>query len=268
MSDASTPAIALSRRGLVRVAGPDAGALLDRILTTDATGVLSGAPRPAALLTPQGKVLHELWIHAEDGGFLLDVARADAADLIKRLALFRLKAKAEIADASDERAVLVAASGSARTLAAPDQGQADVAAFDAWRIASGRPEQGEDYATGEVFPTDVNLDLLGGVDFAKGCFVGQEVVSRMRRRGTVRKRTIILEADGGPPARGAEIAADGLALGTALSSAGGKSLALIRLDRLAAADPATIRVDGRTCRLSFPDWFPPESRAVGGEDAA
>jgi folate-binding protein YgfZ len=135
-------------------------------------------------------------------------------------------------------------------------------------VPEGRPEQGPDYGSAEVFPADVNLDLLDGVDYRKGCFVGQEVVSRMKRRGIIRKRTLVLEADGGAPAKGCEIVADGLALGTALGSAGGRSLALVRLDRLAQADPALIQVEGRPARLSFPAWFPDEARRATGDDAA
>lgn len=264
-----TSLIHLARRGVVTAAGPDAAALLDRLLTADASDVTPDAPRPAALLTPQGKILHELWIHREGPeAFALDLLRDGAADLVKRLTLFRLKAKVELADASAARAVLASADGLVRSLGTAAEGSDDVAAYDAWRVGDGRPEQGPDYAAAEVFPADVNLDLLGGVDYAKGCFVGQEVVSRMKRRGVIRKRTLLLETDGLAPAKGAEIAADGLALGTAMSSAGGRSLALVRLDRLAKSDPAQIRVEGRPARLSFPDWFPEDARKAAGDDAA
>jgi folate-binding protein YgfZ len=260
--------VRLARRGVVGVSGPEAAGFLDGILTVNVAAVAANAPRPGALLAPQGKVLAEIWVHAgPDGGFLLDVAREAVADLMKRLTLFKLRAKVAIADLSASSWVLVAPDSFARRIGKPDEGVDDAAAYDAWRVADGRPEQGVDYAASEMFPTDVNLDLLGGVDYAKGCFVGQEVVSRMKRRGTVRRRTLVMTVEGGVPAPGAAVVSDDAALGQALSSAGGKTLALVRLDRLAAADPASIAAEGRPARLAFPAWFPDEARRTG-EDAA
>jgi folate-binding protein YgfZ len=266
------PPFTLPRRAVVRVHGLDAASFLDRILTADAGGLPAGAAQPAALLTPQGKILHELVIHAEsaDGtSYCLDLAHEGAPDLVERLMLFKLRSAVTIEDVSDHLDVLVDANGVRRIGDVADVGSADeVAAYDSLRVREGRPEQGVDYGAGEMFPTDVNLDLLGGVDYAKGCFVGQEVVSRMRRRGVIRKRTLVMEVEGGAPAHGADIVAHEVVLGHALGSAGGRTLALVRLDRLAAADPAAIRCEGRPARLSFPAWFPEEARRAGGEDAA
>ena len=261
----------LDRRSVIRVTGPDRASFLDGLLTADVGGATPGSPRPAALLTPQGKILHALWVHAAPDGdeaVLLDLPRDGAEDLLKRLSLFRLRAKVEIADVSDTWAVLVDAAGARRIGRIDDASPSDaiIAAYDAWRVAHGRPEQGVDYGAAEMFPADVNLDLLGGVDYRKGCFVGQEVVSRMKRRGSIRKRTLVLETDGPSPAPGAAITADGAALGQALGSAGGKTLALVRIDRLAAADPATITVGDRPARIAFPDWFPDDARGVGSEE--
>jgi folate-binding protein YgfZ len=255
----------LARRGVVAVSGPQAGLLLDRVLTRHATDVAADAPVNCALLTPQGKILHELWIHREgEEGFALDLPRDGVEALVKQLTLFRLRAKAEIADVSAARAVLVGAGG-VRTLGDPDaDASTDTSAYDAWRVRDGRPEQGIDYGSADVYPADVNLDILGGVDFAKGCFPGQEVVSRMKRRGIIRKRTLLFFVEGGAPAKGAEIEADGVVLGTAMSSADGCTLGLARLDRLAAADPALIRVDARPARFDFPEWFPWQARVLEG----
>jgi folate-binding protein YgfZ len=270
---AAPRAIRLARRGVVRVAGPDAASFLDGLLTIDVARARPDAPAPAALLTPQGKILYELVVHAAEPGsaepgFEIELARQGVEDLLKRLTLYRLRADVEIADRSEDRAVLVAADGRARRIGAADEGEDAPATYDAWRVGEARPEQGPDYGAGEVFPADVNLDLLGGVDYAKGCFVGQEVVSRMKRRGSIRKRTLVMTVEGAPPPKGAEIVAGDLRLGEALSSAGGKALALVRLDRLAAAAPADIRVQGRPVRIAFPAWFPEDARRVGGEDAA
>lgn len=273
MTDAFPP-FTLRRRAVIRVKGPDAARFLDGLLTVDASDVRPGAPRPAALLTPQGKILHELVVHAEsaDGGDVaLDLPLTGAEDLIKRLALYKLRADVAVEDVTDETTVVVDARGVRRVDA---EGEADepledeLAAFDAWRVRQGRPEQGVDYGAGEVFPADVNLDLLGGVDYAKGCFIGQEVVSRMKRRGSIRRRTLVMTLDGGPPAKGAEIMSRDVRLGHVMSSAGGATLALVRLDRLADADPSAITVEGRPARITFPDWFPEDAKRVGGGGAA
>jgi len=251
----------LARRGVVRVAGADATTLLNGVITIDVSTIGEGASRPAALLTPQGKVLHEMHVHVGAGGaFLLDAAADAIADLTKRMKLYRLRAKADIDDVSADVAVLAGPDGARRLGASDDATSNDLAAYDAARVADGRPEQGVDYGSTQVFPTDVNLDLLGGVDYAKGCFVGQEVASRMKRRGSIRKRTLVLNVDSANPAKGADIVADGLRLGEVLSSAGGKSLALVRVDRLADAQPNTITVEEHAAHLTFPTWFPDDAQ--------
>jgi folate-binding protein YgfZ len=265
----SAAEIRLARRGVVGVSGPEAATFLDGILSVNVSDVVADAPRPGALLAPQGKILCELWVHAaKDGGFRLDVPRDTVPELIKRLALLRLRAKVEIADHSASSAVLVAPVGGGRRIGGAEEGANDTAGYDAWRVADGRPEQGIDFGSGEMFPSDVNLDLLDGVDYAKGCFIGQEVVSRMKRRGIIRRRTLVMALEGQPPAPGAPITGGDVALGQALSSAAGKTLALVRLDRLAEADPAAIAVEGRAARIAFPAWFPPEARRAAGEAAA
>ncbi|MCG8443834.1 MAG: folate-binding protein, partial [Caulobacterales bacterium] len=132
------------------------------------------------------------------------------------------------------------------------------------RLALGLPEQDADYGSEDVFPADVNLDLLRGVDFAKGCFVGQEVVSRMKRRGSVRKRTLIARLEAAAAPKGTPLTAGGSTVGELLSSAGAQALALVRLDRLeAAGGPDTVLdAGGASARLRFPDWFPAEARGA------
>jgi len=261
-----SPLVHLARRGVVRVAGADAATLLNGVITIDVTTIAENASRPAALLTPQGKILHELHVHVSaDDIFLLDAPAAGIADLTKRMKLYRLRAKADIDDVSAQFAVLAGPDGARQLGAAAGAADDDLAGYDAVRVADGRPEQGLDYETAQVFPTDVNLDLLGGVDYAKGCFVGQEVASRMKRRGSIRKRTLVLDVDGDAPAKGADIVADGLRLGNVMSQADGKALALVRIDRLSQAAPDTIMVDGRGARLTFPTWFPDDVRATSEE---
>ncbi|HWE06325.1 MAG TPA: hypothetical protein VG274_06425, partial [Rhizomicrobium sp.] len=113
----------------------------------------------------------------------------------------------------------------------PMEGGVDAAFYEAHRIALGVPKGGIDFAFGETFPHDANLDLLHGIDFNKGCYIGQEVVSRVEHRGTARKRIVRVRFDGSPPAKGVEIIAGGIALGTMGSAGDGIGLALIRTDR-------------------------------------
>jgi folate-binding protein YgfZ len=117
---------------------------------------------------------------------------------------------------------------------------ADVVAYDAHRIACGVPRGGIDFRYGDAFPHETNMDRLHGVDFDKGCYVGQEVVSRMQHRGTARTRIVRLVLDGARPDVGVEIHAGDKPVGTMGSSADGTGLALIRLDRAADAQDAAV----------------------------
>ena len=140
----------------------------------------------------------------------------------------------------------------------------DIAAYHAARIAAGLPEQGVDFATEEVFPADINMDLNGGVDFRKGCFVGQEVVSRMKRRGTARRRTLkaSFTADISAPA---PVLANGFEIGLLTSVSGSAGLARVRIDRMAdaLAKNESITAGGQPIRLDNPPWLASELAAMG-----
>jgi tRNA-modifying protein YgfZ len=209
---ADMQAAILGDRAVVAVSGPAARDFLQGIVTVDIADVAPGTARHGALLTPQGKILFEFMVtFGGDDAFLLDVARPLARDLVKRLMFYRLRAKVEIAARDDLTVVSLwggtapdfevafadprlAALGWRAILPADEapvrlaQGGAEIvdrSAYHAYRIALGVPELGADYATGELFPHESDLDQLAGVDFDKGCFVGQEVVSRMQHRGTL-----------------------------------------------------------------------------------
>ena len=255
----------LPDRGVVRVTGEDAAVFLDRLVTSDLDGLQAGAARHAALLSPQGKVLFEFLVVASGNGeFLLDCLASAAPDLVKRLSLYRLRAKVEIADVSANHAVVMtgtlagepaAVAGAvtyadprsaalpARAIVARNAIPAPLAAasdYDARRIAARVPEAGRDYALGDVVPHEALLDRTGGVSFSKGCYVGQEIVSRMEHRGTARKRFVRVElaAHAALPAMGTEIRAGEASagvMGSSVVAADGRGLglALLRLDRLA-----------------------------------
>jgi folate-binding protein YgfZ len=288
------PSVHLADRGVVRVSGEDAKSFLDNLITCDLDRVSPHTARFGALLTPQGKILFDFIVFRDGDRFLFDVKRDLVADFVKRLGFYRLRAKVDIADISGERLVFAAWGGPppsvAGTVAAdprlaalgfrgiasapslpPVDGYAAASEsdYDAFRIALGVPEGGIDFAFGDAFPHDADMDQLGGVDFAKGCFIGQEVVSRMEHRGTARRRLIQAEADAALMP-GAAITANGRPLGTVGSSADRSAIALIRVDRAKEAIDAgaELRAGETPVRLSLPSWarFGWSTAAAAGED--
>ena len=241
----------LDDRGIVEVEGPDARALLHRLVTSDVAGLSRGEARYAALLSPQGKIAADFLVldDTPEGGpdrFLLDVPAIQAPDLARKLTLYRLRAAVRIADRSADLGVVAHWPGGpgfrdprhpalGTRAIGPRTGGGPEARFryDAHRIALGVPDGGRDFAYGDAFPHDANLDRLGGVDLGKGCYVGQEVVSRVHHRGTARKRIIPVSFDGRAPAPGAEITVGGIAVGTMGTSASTRGLATVRVDRAA-----------------------------------
>jgi len=265
-------------RAVLRVAGAEAHKLLQGVITNDLDKAKDGAAIHAGLLTPQGKILFDFFLVAEGDGFLIEAAKDKVAELVKRLGFYKLRAQVEIAEAP-EFTVAVAWGGAPDVPEGaldfadprlPEMGTrvllpagADIAAlgcaetregdYHAMRIKLGVPEGGRDYAFGDTFPHEALFDQLNGVDFKKGCFVGQEVVARMQHRGTTRKRVVPVEGDA-PLKSGAEIDAAGLPVGPIGSVAGAFGLALLRLDRAeeAAAQGKTLTADGVTITLHRP----------------
>jgi tRNA-modifying protein YgfZ len=269
----SNKAAVLEDRGVVRVSGPDATGFLQGLLTNDVERLGPGGARYAALLSPQAKILFDMIVVREpdrDGSpYCLDCAAAQAGDLAKRLGFYKLRAKVTIADESADRAVVAFWGGEPEHAAgaliyadprdprlgwraivprakAPAVGWEHADMYEGLRIGVGAPKGGLDFAYGEVFPHDANLDLLHGVDFDKGCYVGQEVVSRMKHRGTARKRIARVKTAGPPPPPGTPVLDRELAVGTLGSSSGREALALLRLDRVedAAAAGRTLSAGG------------------------
>ena len=268
----SKKAAMLEDRAVIRVGGEDATGFLQGLLTNDVERLHPSEARYAALLTPQGKILFDMIVVRAPGGepsYLIDCAAAQAADLAKRLGFYKLRAKVAIADVSADQAVAafwgaeaphidegvlyadprdprlgwraIMARASATAL-----GSAHVNEYEGLRIAVGAPKGGLDFAYGDAFPHDANLDLLHGVDFDKGCYVGQEVVSRMKHRGTARKRIARVKLSGPSPAPGTPVLDRELAVGALGSSSGREALALLRLDRAeeAAAAGRTLSAGG------------------------
>jgi tRNA-modifying protein YgfZ len=277
----------LPDRGVVKVSGIDARDFLNGLVTTDMTLLRPGLGRFGALLTPQGKIIVDFLIteapSGHGGGFLIDCPRALAQALADKLGFYKLRAKVAVENLSDSLGVIAAWDGDAAMtpnlafadprnaalgwrILAPEEFAPKVAdligadlvespAYDAHRIASGVPRGGLDFMYGDAFPHETNMDRLHGVDFDKGCYVGQEVVSRMQHRGTARTRTIRVIVDGPPPEPGAAILAGDKPVGTMGSTAGHDGLALIRTDRAADALHAGIPLTagGLAIRIAEPD---------------
>ena len=290
----------LQDRGVVKVAGDGARNFLHGLVTADMLKLTPGAARFCALLTPQGKIIADFIVveaaAAAGGGFFLDTPRALVATLVEKLNLYKLRAKVMIEDLSETLGVLAAWDGSGTTkyglsyadprlstlglrvmipphlaaAAAAELGTTLAAAgdYDAHRIALGVPQGGADFKYGDAFPHETDMDQLGGVDFAKGCYVGQEVVSRMEHRGTARTRAVPVCYDGATPEAGATITAGERPVGTMGSAASGCGIAFLRLDRVAEAmsHSATLAAGGVPIRPVKPDWarfaFPGETKAA------
>nr|WIE90644.1 folate-binding protein YgfZ [Mesorhizobium sp. WSM4875] len=286
------PFALLKDRALISVSGQDAEHVLQNILTTDLDALGAGEAKPGALLSPQGKILFDFLIsRAGENGFRLECRTDIADDFVRRLMLYRLRAKAEIAKqdqalvtvawGDDSTASLANSTSLAdtrfrevevrRTYEGAVQDSGDAGAWQALRIANGIAESGSDYQLGDAFPHDVLLDETGGVGFKKGCYVGQEVVSRMQHRGTARRRVLVATAEGSLPATGTELTVAGRPVGTLGSVSGGRGLAIARIDRVKAAldarDP--IMAGDVPVTLAIPGWakfsFPQDT--VSAEEA-
>jgi hypothetical protein len=253
----------LPGRAAIAVEGPDSAHFLHNLLTADIEHLAEGAASYAALLSPQGKILFDMLVLRTPQGFLIDCAASQAAALLQRLSLYRLRAKLDVTR-RDDLAVSVSPAevpGAYRDPRSPDIGWrligpplADEArGYEEARIAAGLADSDADLGSGAFFPHEANLDQLGGVSFTKGCYIGQEVVSRMEHRGTARSRILpVTLADGAPP-KDTEIRSGEKQIGTLLSSAGHQGLALIRLDRLAEAQ-GPLLAEGVRLEVLKPRW--------------
>jgi len=264
------PSAILTSRSLIAVGGDEAVGFLQNLITCDVEQLSDGDAAFGALLTPQGKILFDFLISRTGSGFLIDVSSDQVDGLAKRLMFYRLRAKVDI-EALDEpvcvhwptnendrytdpRDIRLGSRTTDKT-----ETSASEADWDRHRIALGFPECGKDFEAGTVFPHEALMDHFGrsGVDFSKGCYVGQEVVSRMQHRGTARSRFVKVAADDVElPVAGTEVKAGEKVIGKMGSSAGSNGLALLRLDRTAAAmsDGQKITAGDTVVTPTLPDF--------------
>jgi hypothetical protein len=296
---AETKIALLPDRGVVSVAGPDAAKLLQGVITNDMDLIDGQGALHAGLLSPQGKILFEFFVVGSPEGFLLETARSKASELAERLKIYKLRADVAISDVSADYTVAAIWGGGEHApqgvgpaplrfadprlqelgfrelatlrsdwaLGGEPAASATQEDYHAHRIGLGVPEGGKDYAFGDAFAHEALFDQLNGVSFEKGCYVGQEVVSRMQNRGTARRRIVPVVADAALPGTGAAIIAGGVEIGTLGSTAGTLGLAPIRLDRAAELleKGETLHAGNVPVRIEIPEWarFSLETKPAG-----
>lgn len=266
-------------RVLFRFSGPDAHKLVNDVVTGHMPDK-AGEAAAWALLSPQGKILAEGLAVWQDGALWLDTHISVADDFFKRMRMYKLRAKAEIEDLRETYRVGFSTEdvpGAARDRLGPVQlgwqVVAPVADTENWdqddrpyhaiRIANGILHQGNDFPANDTFAHDIGFDILEGVDFVKGCYVGQEVVSRMKHRGTARRRPVIVS--GIDTESGSAVVANGRDAGTIGQVVDGKAVAIVRLDRITDVDAVT--VDGKPVQLRLPGWANYQSGDTTSEEA-
>ncbi len=290
----------LPDRGVIKIAGDDARKFLNGLVTVDTAKVTPMDAAFAGLLTPQGKIIADFIIaeapEQSGGGLFLDCPRPLAPALVERFNFYKLRAKVIIEDLSEVLGVMAIWQGNANSqyglcyadprlpdlgmrcmlaphLASKAAGElgaelVEAAAYEAHRIAHAIPRGGLDFIYGDAFPHDSDMDQLGGVDFDKGCFVGQEVVSRIEHRGTARTRAVAVRFDSFAPEPGTAVVAGERTIGTFGSSAQGRGIATLRLDRLgeALAEGKAVSAGGIELHVAKPAWarfaFPDKPNAV------
>ncbi|MBY6057324.1 folate-binding protein [Leisingera daeponensis] len=228
----------MSDRRILRLTGSDAKSFLQDLVTSNVDRLSEGLVY-AALLTPQGKYIADFFLAADGDAVLLDVEASLAEGLLKRLNMYRLRAdvQLEITDLQVKRGTGAAPEGA---LADPRhaemgwrlygaEGGDDGTDWDAIRVAHCIPETGIELGP-ETYILEAGFEALKGVDFRKGCYVGQEVTARMKHKTELRKGLRTVAVEGAAPV-GTEITADGKPVGTLFTQSGGRGIAYLRLDR-------------------------------------
>ncbi|WP_429929854.1 YgfZ/GcvT domain-containing protein [Agrobacterium vitis] len=279
------PAVFLENRAFLKVAGAEAAHFLNNLLTADLGLIEPGQAAPCALLTPQGKILFDMLVYPLADGYLLEVSSDEQEALMRRLTLYKLRAAVTLTPAElggvtviwdtvptetafQDRRFAAAGETVWRVPGRVDTAEDDTPLYTALRIMAGVAEAGLDYPLQDAYPHDVLLDLNGGVSFKKGCYVGQEVVSRMHHRKMARRRIAIVSADTALPATGTELRADGKPLGTLGTVLDNMGLAIVRIDRTgdAITNGTPILAGDQAVHLRLPAWTGLDFPATSDED--
>lgn len=261
----------LKSRAVISLAGEGWRDFLHGLITQDVESLPPDELRFGALLTPQGRLLFDLFVSDDGSGALVDCEAELRPLLVQRLTMYRLRAKVEITPSdlpvqalfgaseapqgwmADPRLPQLGFRGYGAPALPPDAARVEEAAYDAHRLALGAPGP-RDWGSDKTYPIEADFDLLNGIDFKKGCFVGQETTSRMKRRGQIKSRMMPVVFDGPPPTPGTELLAGELRAGEVLSGRDGCAMAVVRLDRVEGA--ARRMADGRPWAPAPPSWWP------------
>ncbi len=283
--------VVLEDRGILAVSGPDRRSFLQGLVSNDVEKVATERAVYAAFLTAQGKYLHDFIMVEQGDAIWLDAERARLADLKRRLSIYRLRAKVEITERPDLAVAAVfgdgalaalglpAEPGAARPLEAgvaladprlaelgariiadrgrltrlPQLQEADFAAYDRHRLALGIPDGSRDLVPDKTILLEAGFEELNGVDWQKGCYIGQELTARTKYRGLIKKRLFPVHIDGAMPEPGTIVMLDGKDAGEMRSSCDGLGLALLRLD--AVAESCSLSADAATLVPQRADWM-------------
>ncbi|MGD9616039.1 MAG: folate-binding protein YgfZ [Alphaproteobacteria bacterium] len=282
----------LPQRGILAVSGSDRHGFLQGLVSNDVEKLAADRAAYAALLTAQGKYLHDFFMLERDGAIWLDTEAARLADLKRRLSMYRLRAKVEIAERPELGVAAIFGPAALSALGLPDEpgavrsweggvalvdprlaelgarvildrsrlarlavsglAETDFAAYDRHRLALGVPDGSRDLIPEKSILLEAGFDELNGVDWRKGCYVGQELTARTKYRGLIKKRLFPVRIDGPPPEPGAIITLGGKEAGEMRSAGEGIGLALLRLEALAEQSP--LAADSATLTPLRPDW--------------
>lgn len=287
----------LPARGVIEVTGEDRVAFLQGLVSNDVAKASPSRAIYAALLTAQGRYLFDFFIIVQGDALYIDTEAARLADLQRRLSLYKLRAKVALSDASARFAVAVAwGDGTAQALDLEDAGAAkefaggvayvdprldtlgarflvlrenndapkqagfaasDAEAYDRHRLALGVPDGTRDLTPEKALPMEAGFDELNGIDWQKGCYMGQELTARMKYRALVKKRLLPVAIEGGDVAPGTEITQNGSEAGEMLSARDGRGLALLRLEAVDAAqnNGADLKAGAALIKPEKPGWM-------------
>jgi folate-binding protein YgfZ len=261
------PTIFKLDRKLISFSGPDAEKLLHDTLTANVRALEPNTCQWFALLSPQGKIMFEGQVFKKDDAIYTDIDSALADDFFKRMRLYKMRANVEMNLLGDEMAIgwSSEATGNGFKDIRPGMGfrhYEPIDAADEWadgtanytqtRFENGIAACPADFEPNSLFAHDIGMDLLpGAIDFKKGCYIGQEVVSRMQHRGTARKRVVQVTGESALGAPG-PIEADEKKVGDLLNASGNSGLALVRIDK--AKKDATFLHEGQPIQLAVPTW--------------
>ncbi|URK88155.1 folate-binding protein YgfZ [Rhizobium sp. RCAM05350] len=276
--------VTLQDRAMITVSGQDAQEFLQALITTDLDLLEDGEAKPGALLTPQGKILFDFMVTHDGTSIRLETDTGQAEALLKRLTMYKLRAPISLSLTNPAPVTIGfdAAPGTYRDARFVKAGQAVYRAYgaegetagtddyDRLRILNGIAVSGSDYALQDAFPHDVLMDKNGALSFKKGCYVGQEVVSRMQHRGTARRRVVIVAAETALPETGTPLTVKSRPIGTLGSVIGSSGLAIVQIDKtgeaIAAGEP--ILAGDVTVTLTLPGWSGLEFPAEADEASA